>query len=145
MLRPPLRTLALSALAVLASGAAPLALPPPAWADVCHVGVCDRVPAYDCGPCYYDIVIRNDSGRWLRVYVHYKAPAGYWNTRVYCLDPGQADRIDAQTRNPIIYFRAEGDGYLANGGPLGVVTSDGRRYKKNYMGPAPRPYTYAFH
>jgi hypothetical protein len=139
MTRNTLKSIVVSASAALAL-CVPLALTPArALADG------GRLAGYDYGPAYYDITVRNATGQWLKVFVHYLTPSGVWNTRVYEFAPGQGERIDALTRNRIIYFRAEGAGYVANGGADGVVTSDGRRYLRVNMGPTVKQWTHLFH
>ncbi len=97
----------------------------------------------DQGPGSYQIALRNNTGRPLQVSVRYQASSGKWDTRSYHLANGANFEIDVQTRNRVIYFRAEGHNYLADGGARGDHAGRGK-YSKTEMGPTIGRWTHTF-
>jgi hypothetical protein len=92
----------------------------------------------------YAVTLRNNTGKQLTVFVHYRTTAGEWRTRTYSLAPRTERDAGIATPNRIIYFRAEGNGYLADGGAGGERTSDGRRYHKVDMGERPKTWSHVY-
>lgn len=106
-------------------------------------------PAYTRNnPEVYQVNVNNDTKFKLKVYVHYKqASPDTWKSVTYSFAPGERARIDAQTKNRFIYFRAEnGSGLVWAGSPTKNINFNGKTLvmRELDMGGKIGSYTYRF-
>jgi len=95
------------------------------------------------GP-YYDVSIRNNAGTPLNVWVHYLTPSNNWRTDYFTFSTGEYARINIQTRNRNIYFRATSRDGRTWGNSNDSVVIGGYRFDHCNMGQFIGRFTYTF-
>ena len=93
---------------------------------------------------YFDVNVRNNAGVPLSVYVHYRTPSNTWRTDRFTFSTGRTARLNIQTRNRVIYFRATSSDGRTWGNSSDSAVFDGKRFDKSNMGEHIGRFTYTF-
>ena len=96
------------------------------------------------GGSYFDVSIRNNAGTPLNVWVHYQTPSNNWRTDYFTFSTGENARINIQTRNRNIYFRATSRDGRTWGNSNDSVVIGGKRFDHCNMGESIGRFTYTF-